>query len=61
MTAEIRAIRESLGVSQRVMADIIGTNRNIYADYELGRTRLPADVYVRVKSLSRKKHKPKKG
>lgn len=54
LTKEMRSIREALGVSQRVMADMIGTNRNIYADYELGRTRLPADIYIKVKSLAPK-------
>lgn len=48
----MRTIRKGLGISQRVMAERLGTNRNIYADYELGRTRLPADVYVKALALA---------
>ena len=57
---EIKSIRNKLSLSQREIAAIIGTNRNIYADYEIGRTRLPADIYIKIKALYRRK-KNKKG
>jgi transcriptional regulator with XRE-family HTH domain len=54
---EIKQIRNKLKLSQKAIAKKIGgkCNRNIYADYELGRTRLPADVYIKVKKLDKTK------
>lgn len=58
---EIRAIRTSLNISQAAISKALGIPRSQYADYELGRIRLPADIYVRVKAMMPNKKRDRAG
>ncbi len=43
----IRRVRERLGYSQDVMADLMGIERSTYSNFELGKTRLFAKSMTR--------------
>ena len=50
---EIKAIRKQLGYSQATLAALIpDCNRQKIADYENNRSRLPADIYLKIKELA---------
>ena len=48
---EIRKIRQSLGLSQRALAEKIGKTRDTIKDYELSRSRICAEDWERIKGL----------
>jgi DNA-binding transcriptional regulator YiaG len=54
LNAEVKSIRLGLNLSQRAIAELINSSRQKIADYERGRARLPADIYLRIKALKPK-------
>lgn len=51
LSNEIIKIRKALGIPQRVMAENVGVTRQIIADYESGRTKLPLGIYNKILSM----------
>jgi transcriptional regulator with XRE-family HTH domain len=58
---QIKFIRQGLGITQKELADKVNKlkskkakklNRQKVADYELGRTRIPADDFIKIQSLA---------
>jgi transcriptional regulator with XRE-family HTH domain len=45
---KIRKLRMQNGLTQREMADHINVSQRVYADYELGRVRIPVDHLLRL-------------
>lgn len=52
IAAEIKTIRKGLGLKQREIAAKLNMNQFTYANYEVGRTMPPADVYLKIKALA---------
>ena len=44
----IRALREDNDYTQQQIADILNVGQRTYADYELGKTRIPVDSLIRL-------------
>lgn len=51
ISIELREMRQQLGLSQQELADKIGISRHVIKDNELGRSRVFADVYLRIRQL----------
>jgi len=54
----LKQIRSELRLTQHAFALLLGINRDAYANYEIGRNRCPADVYIRATELSKTKGEP---
>ena len=48
---QIKAARRTLGLSQRQLAEIIGETRCRICDYELNRSRITAESFLKIQSL----------
>ena len=46
--SRIRALREDHDYSQAKIANIINVGQRTYADYELGKTRIPVDSLIKL-------------
>lgn len=42
----LRTIREDRGYTQQQIADVIGTTRQYYSDYENGKRDIPIRIYI---------------
>lgn len=51
ISTELRKMRQQLGLSQQELADKTGISRDVIKDNELGRSRVFADVYLKIKHL----------
>jgi len=49
----IRGLRKEKGLTQQQVADCLGIERSTYAYYESGRTRLNADIIVKLAKFYR--------
>ena len=49
--ARIRNLREDRDLTQAYVANILGVGQRTYADYELGKTRIPVDSLIRLAEL----------
>jgi len=47
----IKAARQTLGVSQRQLAKMIGATRSRIADYETRRSRIAAEDWIKIQAL----------
>jgi len=50
----IKAVRASLGISQRQLAERIGATRSRIADYETNRSRISAQDWLKIQGLIQK-------
>lgn len=48
----IKGFRESLGMSKTEIAAIVGVSAKAYSNYELGTSKISAEVYLRIKHLA---------
>jgi len=47
-TKRIRALREDNDYTQKQIAEILNIGQRTYADYELGKTRIPLDSIIKL-------------
>lgn len=47
----IRSLREDKDYSQRYVASVLNIGQRTYADYELGKTRIPLDSMIKLARL----------
>lgn len=51
---EIRRIRKNMGLSQRALAEKIGSTRDVVKDCERNRQKVPAVIYLNIYALLEK-------
>ena len=49
----VRGAREKLGISQRLLAEILESTRDRIANYENERCRVPGDIVLKIQELER--------
>jgi DNA-binding transcriptional regulator YiaG len=49
---DIKAKRAELRISQRELADLIGRTRCMVADWETGRSKVAAEIYLKIMALT---------
>lgn len=51
ISTEMKKMRQQLGLTQRELAEKTGIKLQVIKDNELGRSRVFADVYIKIKQL----------